>query len=114
MQERAIKKIRDLGPYIVDEKHAGPLDSSITAVVMDNVMDRDKRKIRVKMFNTMNIPLWVGSSTVAIFKIKVKKTAEPSVDEVEEPVVPESLNSTHLFVSFLNKKNKNGAVAGTV
>lgn len=41
-----------------------------TCLVMDNVWDRDKQKLRVKVVRTSNHGLYAGSSTVAVFRIR--------------------------------------------
>lgn len=62
--------IKDKGNYLVDYRRAGRLIDDTNCLVMDNVWDRDKQKLRVKAVRTSNPGLYAGSSTVAIFKIK--------------------------------------------
>lgn len=63
------RKIKDIGPYLVDEKQIGEFNDHTAGIVMDNVIDRDKQKPRIKMMRTENLNLLAGSSTTALFKI---------------------------------------------
>lgn len=62
--------IKDKGNYLVDYRRAGRLMDDTNCLVMDNVWDREKQKIRVKVVRTSNSGLYTGSSTVAVFRIK--------------------------------------------
>jgi hypothetical protein len=82
-------------PYTVGTLYRGELNERSKAVVMENTTDRNKmNRLKVNYFITENPSLFEGNSTVAIFKLKGRVK--------EEPV--EQLNSTSLFVSYLNKK----------
>jgi hypothetical protein len=67
MQRR--NKVKDLGPYLVDEKQIGEFNDHTQGIVMDSVPDREKLKPKVKVMRTENMDLLAGSSTVALFKI---------------------------------------------
>ncbi|MEO6610708.1 MAG: hypothetical protein ABIT05_01200 [Chitinophagaceae bacterium] len=95
MQNKDKIRVTDAGPWLVDNKLLGTLDHSTEGIVMDNVHDRDKMKLRVKIMRTSSIALLQGNSTVAIFRIKKKDT---------ELVEPQGHNVTNLFTSYLNKK----------
>lgn len=66
------KKVKDLGPYLVDEKNRGDLSDTSEGVVMDNTISRNPdhhNKPKVNYFVTENLSLLAGNSTVALFKI---------------------------------------------
>jgi hypothetical protein len=69
-QMKKREPIKDNGPYLVDYRRAGSFMDNTTCLVMDNVWDRDKQKLRVKVVRTSNPGLYAGSSTVAVFRIK--------------------------------------------
>src|SRR5690242_17878408 len=73
-----MKKLRDKGPYIVDERNLGECNDNTQGIVMDCVTDLDKFKPRVKVMRTEKIKLLAGLSTVAVFKIR---KADKDVDE---------------------------------
>ena len=66
-------KIKDHGRWLTDESYLGNADGS-SAIVMDCIMDREKRKPRIKTYRTNNVNLLAGQHTVAIFKIKYPVT----------------------------------------
>lgn len=59
-----------MGPYLVDEKNLGSFSETTEGIIIDNVLDRDRQKIRVKVLRTEKVSLWTGLSTVAVFRIK--------------------------------------------
>lgn len=61
-----------MGPYLVDYKWAGQFTEEITHIVMDNVLNRERQKLSVKVIRTSVPNIWIGTSTVAVFKIKRK------------------------------------------
>jgi hypothetical protein len=63
------KRVKDAGGYLVDEKQIGPYNDRTEAVIIDNVLDRERQKPRVKVMRTENLSLLAGTSTVAVFKI---------------------------------------------
>jgi hypothetical protein len=95
MQSKDRIRIIDAGPYLVDNKLLGTLDQDTEGIVMDNVQDRDKMKLRVKIMRTSNIELLQGNSTVAVFRIKRKDKAP---EEIKDH------NVTNLFTNYLNNK----------
>ena len=81
-------------PYTVGTQYRGELNERTRAVVMENTTDRNKQnRLKVNYFITENPALFEGNSTVAVFRLRSREKAEP-----------EQLNSTNLFVSYLNKK----------
>jgi hypothetical protein len=68
-------RIKDLGPYLVDEKQIGEFNDHTQGIVMDSVADREKLKPKVKIMRTENMGLLAGSSTVALFKITKRHAA---------------------------------------
>lgn len=62
-------RIKDMGTYLVDEKQIGEFNDHTTGIVMDNTIDRDRQKTKVKIMRSENISLLAGASTAAIFKI---------------------------------------------
>ena len=121
------KKIIDKGAYLVDEKFMGTIGSDTVALIMDNVIDRDKRKPRVKMMYTSNVSLLAGQDTVAVFRKKVYPSADepcpdcgelkqeegqcdciveaPKPEKVEAKVVTMDGDVTSLFINHINKIN---------
>lgn len=97
MKRAGIQKVKDLGPYLVDEKLMGNILPETNAMVMDNVWDRDKHKPRVKLMYTSNVNLLAGSNTVAVFRKKI--------EDAEEKSTKDAVNATQLFVNYFNKKS---------
>lgn len=98
------KKSKDVGPYIIDRKFEGELTEETTAVLIDNVIDREKMKPRVKIFYTSNEKLLAGNNTVAVFRRKV--IAAPAAEEA--PV-----NVTNLLAVHFNKLKSRNATCGS-
>lgn len=96
------KKSKDIGPYIIDRKFEGELTEDTTAVLIDNVLDREKMKPRVKIFYTSNEKLLAGNNTVAVFRKKVIAVAE------EAPV-----NVTNLLSGHFQKLKSRNATCGS-
>lgn len=71
-----IKRIKDIGPYMVDELNRGTINDRTMAVVMDNtIVHKPGRpsKIKVKYFVTETPKFYSGQDTVALFNIKALK-----------------------------------------
>lgn len=73
------KRIRDVGPYMINEKQLGQYNDQVTAIVMDNLMSRENRKLVVKPIRSANPEIWIGSNTVAVFRIKRPNVQENNV-----------------------------------
>lgn len=104
---KAIKKSRDIGPYIIDEKWLGELNENTVGIVVENSLDREKFKPRVKVMRTENIDLLAGHNTVAIFRIKKNRPV------VEEAIVvtPAEINVTDALANMYHKmKSKSSPV----
>jgi len=67
---KASRKVKDIGPYMINEKMLGESSDQVTAIVIDNVISRENRKTVVKPIRTSNPDLWIGAHTVAVFRVK--------------------------------------------
>jgi hypothetical protein len=61
------KKIKDMGPYLAQDKTDKNLWPETVAIIVDNCRDRDTGKLKVKMQNVNKEGFWEGESTVAVF-----------------------------------------------
>jgi hypothetical protein len=85
MHKGGKRVVRDKGAYLVDEKNIGPLLPETTAIVLDQVWDRDKFKDRIKVNRTSKPELHCGHHTIAVFYIAWKLTTKPKEQIVEPP-----------------------------
>lgn len=100
----SIRKIKDHGPYLVDEKYLGEYNEHTTGIVMDCINDRDKMKPRIKVMRTENINLLTGSSTVAVFKIKRPEALEAEIVVEEEKPINFSVSMSDFLQSIKRQK----------
>lgn len=84
---------------MVNEKLLGVYDEQTTAIIIDNLISRENRKLVVKPIRSSNPELWIGQHTVAVFRIR-KAVKEPAPSKVDIPG-----NVTGLFISHFNKQD---------
>lgn len=66
----------------MDYTNSGHLTPETNAIVMDNVIDRDKHKPKVKVVITSVPAIYIGSSTVAVFRVKLKENGNSLLQQV--------------------------------
>lgn len=79
---KKIKRVKDRGPYVVDESNRGTITERTVGVVMDNTISRNPNhhnKKKVNYFVTENLGLFCGNNTVAVFKIKERSSSETAL-----------------------------------